>query len=73
MFAIIAGGGQTGSYLAKSLIRAGHDVTILERREEIVQKDHKEVPEAEIVLGDATDTEQLESAGGHKADLIAAV
>jgi trk system potassium uptake protein TrkA len=73
MIAIIAGGGQTGSYLAKSLIRAGHDVTILERREGIARKDEKEVPEAEIVLADATDTEQLESAGARKADLVAAV
>lgn len=73
MFAIVVGGGRTGSYLAKSLIEDGHEVTILEKREDIVEKDMKEVPEAKSVLGDGADPEQLEFAGAAKADLIAAV
>jgi trk system potassium uptake protein TrkA len=73
MFAIIVGGGRTGSYLAKSLIEDGNDVTILEKREEIAAKDEKEVPAARVIVGDGADPEQLELAGARKADLIASL
>ncbi len=73
MFAVVVGGGRTGSHLAQSLIADGHDVTIIEKREDIVEKDKKEVPEANIVNGDGADLEQLEIANVGKADLIAAV
>jgi len=73
MFAIVVGGGRTGSYLAKSLIEDGHEVTILEQREEIADKDVQEVTKAKIIQGDGADPEQLELAGIRKADLVAAV
>lgn len=73
MFAIVVGGGRTGSYLAKSLIEDGHDVTILEKREDIVEKDREEVPEAKVIQGDGADPEILEIAGARNADLVAAV
>lgn len=73
MFAIIVGGGRTGSYLAKSLMADGHEVTIIEKRDDIAAKDEKEVPAARVVVGDGCDPEQLEFAGARNADLIAAV
>lgn len=73
MFAIVVGGGRTGSYLAKSLIEDGHEVTILEKQEDIFNKVSKEVPEAKIISGDGADPEQLEFAGAPKADLLAVV
>jgi len=73
MFAIVVGGGRTGSYLAKSLIEDGHEVTILEQREEIADKDVAEVTKAKVIQGDGADPEVLELAGIRKADLVAAV
>ncbi len=73
MFAIIVGGGRVGSYLAKDLLEDGHRVSIIEKREEILEKLHKEVPKAAIFEGDGSDPELLEKAGANKADLMAAV
>lgn len=73
MFSIIVGGGRVGSYLAKSLLEDGHRVSIIEKREEILEKLHKEVSDAAIIEGDGSDPEILEKAGANKADLLAAV
>jgi trk system potassium uptake protein len=73
MFAIIIGGGRTGSYLAKNLVAAGHEVTVIENREEIARKDAKEVSGAKVILTDGADPEQLDLAGAAKADLMAVV
>ena len=32
MYVLIAGGGKVGSNLARTLIRAGHEVTLIEQR-----------------------------------------
>lgn len=73
MFAIIVGGGRVGSYLAEQLLADGHRVSVVEKRQEILGKLHKEVPQAQIVEGDGSDPEILEKAGANKADLLAAV
>jgi trk system potassium uptake protein TrkA len=73
MFAIIVGGGRVGSYLAEQLIADGHRVSIVEKRGEILDKLHKEVPQAQIFEGDGSDPEVLEKAGANNADLLAAV
>jgi trk system potassium uptake protein len=73
MFAIIIGGGRTGSHLAKRLIAGGHQVTIIESRTNIAGKAAKEVADAKVIVGDGADPEQLELAGAAKADLAAVV
>jgi trk system potassium uptake protein TrkA len=73
MFAIIVGGGRVGSYLAENLLEDGHRVSVVEKREDVLEKLHKEVPKAEIIEGDGSDPETLEKAGANKADLLAAV
>lgn len=73
MFAIIVGGGRVGSYLAEQLLADGHRVSVVEKRREILDKLHKEVPDSQIFEGDGSDPEVLEKAGANKADLLAAV
>lgn len=71
MFAIIAGGGRTGSYLASNLLAAGHKVTIIEKRRETYEKIKKEVS-ADIILGDGSNPTLLSETGIRKANLLVA-
>lgn len=73
MFAIIVGGGRVGSYLAKSLVAGGHKVTVVEQDEEVADRLLKRIPGGEIIIGDGCEPDQLELAGAHNADLLAAV
>lgn len=72
MFAIVAGGGKVGSYLAGVLRADGHEVTVIDKRGEIVAMLPEEV-DAKIFHGDACDPEQFEAAGVANADLVAAL
>jgi trk system potassium uptake protein TrkA len=73
MFVLVAGGGKVGSNLARSLLRGGHEVAIVEQR-----RDHWEELEEEFehraILGDATEIFVLEQAGiARPPDLVVAV
>jgi trk/ktr system potassium uptake protein len=73
VFVLVAGGGKVGSNLARTLLRAGHEVAIVEQR-----RDHWEELEDEFehraILGDATELFVLERAGiGRPPDLVVAV
>lgn len=61
--AILAGGGKISYYLAKALIASGIDVTIIEQNPSRVDFLSEELPEATIILGDATDQSVLEQEG----------
>ena len=62
MYAIVAGGGKVGANITRSLVRMGHEVTLIEQR-----RDRYEQLEAElgpiVQLGDATEIHVLELAG----------
>ena len=62
MFAIIAGGGKVGANVARSLLRAGHELTMIEQRSHRFNQLREEFG-YQVVLGDATELHVLELAG----------
>jgi len=73
MKAIIVGGGQVGSNVAKSLLESGFSVKLIEKRESLLKKLDKELPEDTVVIGNGSDPSVLESAGISDADVMVAV
>jgi len=73
MHALVAGGGKVGANVARSLLRAGHEVTIIEQS----PYRHKRVEDefgARALLGDATELHVLERAGiARPPELVLAV
>ena len=69
---IVAGGGRVGFATAELLADRGHDVTIIERDEDVCE-DVSEAWIATVIEGDATNPEILEQAGVEGADVIAAL
>jgi trk system potassium uptake protein TrkA len=69
---IIAGGGRVGFETAALLADHGHDVTIIERDDRIVDEIANEWV-ATVIEGDATDPGIIEQAGIERADVIAAL
>src|SRR3954463_14113136 len=73
MFLLIAGGGKVGSNLGRGLIRAGHEVTLIEQRD--TRYVHLEAEfEHQVHKGDATELFVLERAGIKRPpDVVVAV
>jgi trk system potassium uptake protein TrkA len=69
---IIAGGGRVGFQTTALLADRGHNVTIIERDEQIVSAIADEWT-ATVINGDATDPGIVEQAGIESADVIAAL
>ena len=72
MYILIAGGGKVGSNLAGTLLKMGHEVTVLEGerdRYSILEERFEHV----VRYGDATELYVLERAGVERADLVVAV
>ena len=73
MFILIAGGGKIGANLARTLLRTGHEVTILEQRRDRFEELEEEF-EHRAIIGDATELFVLERAGIRRPpDLVVAV
>ncbi len=73
MFVLVAGGGKVGANLARTLLRGGNEVVIIEQR-----RDHWEALEEQFehraILGDSTELFVLERAGiARPPDLVVAV
>jgi trk system potassium uptake protein TrkA len=62
MYIIVAGGGKVGANLTRSLIRAGHEVTLIEQRRPRFESLENEF-EHQVLNGDATELFVLERAG----------
>ena len=69
MYVLIAGGGKVGSNLARTLIRAGHEVTLIEQRDSRFEVLEAEL-EHQVHKGDATELFTLERAGIEDADAV---
>jgi trk system potassium uptake protein TrkA len=73
MKVIIVGGGQVGSYLASLLLTNGHEIKLIEHRENVYHKLEKELPPESLILDNGSDPEVLKKAGIASADVVAAV
>ncbi len=72
MYAIVAGGGKVGFYLARDLINEGHEVLIIERDRRKVEAINDELGTIAI-RGDACESSILADAGISRADVVVAV
>lgn len=72
MYVIIVGGGRTGAQLAKTLLAQDHEVHVIETRDDVLSRIHRELPTESIHEGNAILPKVLEQAGVDKADVIAA-
>jgi trk system potassium uptake protein TrkA len=73
MFVLIVGGGMVGSHLASLLIAEGHTIRIIEPRQDVLTKLHRELPAEVIHPGDGADPARLEQSGIRRANVVAAV
>ena len=73
MLVVIAGGGRTGTQLARDLIDQGQDVRVIEDRQEVLAWVHQEVPTEDVFEGSPLDPEVLEIADMAHADVAAAI
>jgi trk system potassium uptake protein TrkA len=62
MYVVIAGGGKVGANLTRSLLRPGHEVTLIEQNPYRYLKLEREF-EHQVLRGDATELHVLERAG----------
>lgn len=73
MYIVINGGGKVGSFLAKILSEKGHNVVLIERREDICRIIAAELPQVLVIQGDGCDVRFQEDAGCAHADVFASV
>ncbi len=72
MKAIICGAGQVGSNIARVLAQENVDVTVIDQRQELIQKINESL-EVQAMVGHASQPDVLEAAGAADADLLIAV
>jgi trk system potassium uptake protein len=73
MYAIVIGGGRTGSHLAALLSDQGHEVRVVENRPHALENLHREIPTELIYEGDGTDPQVLEALEANRANVLVAV
>ncbi|HUZ46631.1 MAG TPA: NAD-binding protein [Terriglobia bacterium] len=71
-YVLIVGGGLVGYYLARALLRLGHEVTIIERDSTMYDLVAQQV-DCPVVLGDGSAIAILERAGASRANLLCSV
>lgn len=71
MYVIIMGGGRVGLTLAQVLIKDGHDVTLIENKEELCSEAALEL-DAVVICGSGTDKKILEEARIRDAEVFVA-
>jgi trk system potassium uptake protein len=73
MYTLVAGGGKAGHNVTRSLMRMGHEVTLIEQRSDRFAQLEEEF-EHQVQQGDATELYVLERAGiGRPPDLVLAL
>jgi trk system potassium uptake protein len=72
VYAVIAGGGKVGYYLAKTLIAENHEVVLIEKSAAECQSLRQALGDV-LIHGDACECRSMEQAGVSRADVVAAV
>ncbi len=72
MFILIVGGGKVGSYLTRALLKAGHEVVMVEKEERKARMLEQLIEQKVTVTGDGCDPLVLEQAGLNRADVVVA-
>jgi trk system potassium uptake protein TrkA len=72
MYAIIAGGGKVGFFLARELIEQGHEILIIENNSERAEFIANELGNV-VLRGNADEASTLAEAGAERADVVIAV
>jgi len=72
VYAIIAGGGKVGFFLARELIEHGHEVLIIENNSERAEFIANELGNV-VLRGNADEASTLAEAGAERADVVIAV
>jgi trk system potassium uptake protein TrkA len=73
MYTIIVGGGQVGTYVASLLLSEKHQIKVIEKNRGRIALLEQSMPADNVFLGSGTDPNVLETAGIHKANVLAAV
>lgn len=71
MRAIVAGAGRLGVETTEALVKAGHEVTLIEIDDELAERLGNEL-RCKVLFGDACDPSVLEEAGALKTDVLVA-
>src|SRR5258708_23988181 len=71
MYIIIGGGGGVGYYLARTLMKANHEVLLMERDRTSHRRLAEELGEC-VMQGDGCEVRIMEEAGGARADAVVA-
>lgn len=71
-YVLVVGGGLVGYYLARTLLKNGHEVTIIEN-DAVIHNMIAQQVDCPVVLGDGSGTAALEHAGAARADILCAV
>lgn len=72
LYVLVVGGGLVGFYLARSLLRNGHEVTIIERNPSTYNLIRQQI-DCPVVLGEGSSVSVLEHAGAARADALCSV
>jgi trk/ktr system potassium uptake protein len=71
-YVLVIGGGLVGYYLARSLLKSGHEVTIIEKSPANYNRISQQI-DCPVVLGDGSSSGVLEHAGAARADILCSV
>jgi trk system potassium uptake protein TrkA len=72
VFVIVVGGGKVGYFLARELIRSGHEVALMERDRERAAQITEQIGSI-VIAHDGCEGKYLGEAGANRADIVTAV
>ncbi len=72
MYIIIVGGGRVGYYLAKALLKEGHEILVIEENHVVCETINEELGSV-CLRGDGCEVSILSEAGTSRADMLVAV